>query len=449
MRIRFTIIFICLLFTIDFVIKQRKRPTVFIPDNETEATYQENYIKRKEATRRPASVASTKNQSYVGIRYETGQRDSNYQNSKQGFDVETPMSDDENQTERTVVYSGNNLQTLRDFKRSNTSNTNDSPKGSPSKSVETSFNNSNFSGAGPKSEFLNNDSKNSKSSTTEGSKVFKSLNCVSSIGGGTFNTPINVNLSCSSTALIRYCISEGSCANPCELLSGKDFATPIFLGADTQEYCLTFQGRTDGVQSKVEHVAYNFSTTAPHLETTWQKIVYQTTQLRGQISLASNDLPGDSLGFGLINFKSHDISNMNCEEIMDSVTTMTSPTPLEILPLTDVSQLSSGEQMNVFFDKVDLDYGENWLTAYHKGENFESNYSCEQNVITLEDFPFHESYASNSVMNVDGVLELSGGFTPIGVFEENSILYRGPAGIDMENKNQQELRVGFFGILYL
>jgi hypothetical protein len=83
---------------------------------------------------------------------------------------------------------------------------------------------------------------NNDSSRSSGALAEDDLTCSTNVGDGVFGNPIQVSISCTATADIRYCIDAGSCCDPES--SGISYTAPIVIGAESGDYCLSFFGET-------------------------------------------------------------------------------------------------------------------------------------------------------------------------------------------------------------
>ncbi len=128
---------------------------------------------------------------------------------------------------------------------------------------------------------------------------------------------------------------------------------------------------------------------------------------------------------------------------------MLSPMPLDILSLFDVSTASASTQVEIPLRPDLLSYGENFVTSFIKNNDFEAPlYSCSTSVITLEDFPYFQIDNAQAELGDNSVREFEGQFTAYGFFEEDSNVYRGPAGVSSETKTTSSLKSGMLGIFY-
>lgn len=272
------------------------------------------------------------------------------------------------------------------------------------------------------------------------------LTCQASVGGGTFNSPINVSLGCSTSSTVSYCLSEGSCCDPA---SGSVYTLPLNIGATESTFCLSFMGRdASGKQSTIVQQTYTFNAAAPNLQVHHGKIVYQTTELEGSLSLSSDDFGSHSVSGGVLNFKENDPVVSGYPTCADQVETATPLSPIAVMPETPLSHLNPALQLDVFFGNLELVYGDNFITSFLLNSAYGNQYSCSTTKIVLEDFPYFDPIPMVAT-GAGGVHEFSGGFTSMGVFQAPApSLSRAPAGASVENKGGQELRSGLFGIFY-
>jgi hypothetical protein len=199
---------------------------------------------------------------------------------------------------------------------------------------------------------------------------------------------------------------------------------------------------------------YNFNPELPDIQIAHKRLFYQTTELAGKLSVASEDFGKSHFFMGVLNLKNHNPTstglNWSCEEIYHNSSTLSSPTARVVMAETDVSGFSATSQINVSLGRMDLAYGNNYVTSYTgNGEFAEPPISCSTTKIVLEDFPYFEALPLHGeAPNTAGVREFSGGFTHLGFFEPEATVYRGPAGSSSTSVSSQELKTGMFGVFY-
>lgn len=278
------------------------------------------------------------------------------------------------------------------------------------------------------------------------------LSCSASVGGGAFGNPIQVSLSCSATANIRYCVQEGSCCDP--EYQGNIYSAPVVIGADSGNYCLSFYGETTSYKiSGVVQQSYTINNIYPDLQLTFPKVHYQTTQLTGSYELLSNDFGKSSYWVGGINLKTHDPGpsglNMDCQEIVETYVTLPAPTPSVVFNPMDMALINFGDKLIVPLQRSSLIYGENFVTSYVLNDNYAAPlYSCSTKKISLKDFEYFAQESSHGEAVTNQVRQFSGSFVAYSFFEPDATVFRGPAGVATEEDAGQELRLGSFGIFY-
>lgn len=272
------------------------------------------------------------------------------------------------------------------------------------------------------------------------------LECSANIGGGTYNTALNLALSCSTAATISYCIAEGTCCSPS---TGSTYSSTINLGSSGTTYCMSFSGvDAFGNTSDIVEQTYTFNTLTPDIQVVHQKVWYQTTQLDGKLSLGSNDFGDSTIEGGVINFKNTDPVLAGYPTCAEQVEESAALTPVSIMSQASLAHLTSSMQLDVFYSNIKLIYGDNFITSYLMSTALVGAYSCNTTKIRLEDFPYFETNPTISQMT-GSVLEFSGGFTPVSFFEAPApTITRSPAGSSTVNEGGQELRSGLFGIFY-
>lgn len=274
--------------------------------------------------------------------------------------------------------------------------------------------------------------------------------CSVGITGGSFQGPVNIELTCSTASSIKYCISENNCCDPEQ---GRVYTGAFKLGQASKTLCLSFAGTSfeDQITSETKEALYSFDPELPHLEITQNKTHIQTTQLDAAMVFKSNDFGSNHHALGVINLKSHDPSpsalNMSCTDIVTNHASLTSPTPGIILTEMNASAFSPTTQMNLFLTEHGLIYGENYLTAYMKSMLYDlPQYSCSSSKLALEDFNYVQTLPVDVIAGNDDT-ELYGGFTAVSALSPDPSLYRGPAS-EIGDVPTQELRTGLISIFF-
>lgn len=277
------------------------------------------------------------------------------------------------------------------------------------------------------------------------------ITCNVGTGGGTFNTPQNVSLSCSSSATVRYCLAQNTCCDPD---NGALYTGPISIGNQEGTYCLSFYGlSSDGDRSVEKQISYTFTADVPHLLVSHPKIRYQTTELQGKAIITSNDFGVQAFELSQINLQTHDPSlsglDLDCDEIAAAPVTLNTPTPTTILGPLDINTLTSGSQVENMLGTTKLVYGDNYITTLITNPHFTPALrSCSTTNVILWDFEFFNSEPVQAEVGSATVREFEGGFTALGFFEDAGTVYREPAGISLKTTDDQELRTGLFGVFY-
>lgn len=289
--------------------------------------------------------------------------------------------------------------------------------------------------------------------STGGGSTSSSISCSANIGGGAFTNPISVAINCTSSAAIKYCLStSGTCCDP--ETSGTTYSTNLIIGSSDGNYCLSFIGtNASGVDSTVVQQTYIVNNELPHLESTHDKIYYQTTELEGETNIASDDFGKLNFGVGVLNLYSNDPGpsglDQTCEEVVTNYVTYPAPTPISILNFFDTSAIAATSQLDIPLRLDQLQYGDNFITTYIKDTNNAAPiYSCSTAKVKLEDFDYFQAMVAHGDTGTNSVREFSGGFSPYGFFEDETTVYRGPAGLSSEDSGGQKLETGLFGVFY-
>ncbi len=277
--------------------------------------------------------------------------------------------------------------------------------------------------------------------------------CSANINGGSFNSAINVNLSCSNVSQIKYCLglnTGGGCCNPES--AGVAYTGQVTVGPTGGDYCLSYYGTSaSNGKSVVYQQSYTINSALPDLQVGQPKLFYQTTQLNGKSFINSQDFGKSGYSIGQVNLKTHDPSSlsMTCEEIVANYVTLPAPAPISVLALLDVSSDSPATQIEIPLRLDQLDYGDNFITSYIENANFAAPlYSCSTSKINLSDFEFYDDGVASGDQGTNTVREFSGGFSSYGFFEDESVVFREPAGVAENNQSGQTLEQGMFGMFY-
>ena len=289
--------------------------------------------------------------------------------------------------------------------------------------------------------------KETKNPSEERDKTPKAPSCTVNVTGGSFQRPVEINLTCSTASTIKYCIGENNCCDPDQ---GNIYSGAFQLGQASKSFCISFSGTSndDQLTSETKEAFYTFDSELPHLEVILDKTHVQTTQLDTGMILRSNDFGSNHHTLGVINLKSHNPSEsyMDCPDIVKNHASLSLPIPQSILPETSVSTFSPSNQMNLFLTGNGLTYGENYLTAYVKSMLYSfPQYSCSNTNLMLEDFNYAQPLPMDVLSGSDNS-ELYGGFIPLSTIKEDGT-YRGPAN-ELGASPNQELRTGIISILF-
>lgn len=278
------------------------------------------------------------------------------------------------------------------------------------------------------------------------------VKCLTDVISGTLGNPISVNINCNYPASIKYCLSKDTCCDPKH--SGTHYVSAITIGAISGSYCLSYYGESDIVGvSEIMQNNYTINNSYPHLVTGGHRSYYQTTELAGETFLTSNDFGKPEHYAGQINFKSNDPTalglNYSCEEIAESDHLTLSPLPSSTLNLFNISALLPSHEIKIPFREDKLDYGINYLSSYLKNNSYVVPiYSCSTTKVTLEDFNYFETSMTQASAGDNNVREFEGQFTSFGFFEEDTVVFRGPAGESTNEKSGTSLESGFLSIFY-
>ncbi|MCM2351855.1 MAG: hypothetical protein NDI69_17710 [Bacteriovoracaceae bacterium] len=278
-----------------------------------------------------------------------------------------------------------------------------------------------------------------------------SLTCASNKGGGAYANPIAVGLTCSSsTAEIKYCVSQGACCDP--KTGGSSYTSDVVVGENSGTYCLSFYGESSslGKSSTVTQLTYTINNTLPDIQVNHPQTYYQTTQLVGRSYLKSNDFDKSNYEMGQISLKSHDPGSASCSDIVTEYVSLPAPAPAVVLSPLDMAPIALTQQVNVPFSSSHLTYGDNFITSYVVNRNYATPlYSCSTTKINLTDFEYFQADVSHASAVTGNIREFAGEFSVYGFFEaDEANVYRGPAGSSSEDQDGRSLKSGLFSIFF-
>lgn len=296
---------------------------------------------------------------------------------------------------------------------------------------------------------IDDDDDDDSSCSSCGSSSSPTLSCSSNYGTGGYSDIVSVELSCTSSASIKYCVSENTCCDP--RISGLSYTGIIPIGVREGSYCLSFYGTSSSLTSTIVQHTYTVDKLLPDLNVSHLLTHYQTTELPGSSSIESNDFGKMNFDVGQINLLTHDPGpsglNLNCEDLLLSFESLTSPVPRD-LSIMDASALSPSASLNLPLDLNELAYGDNYVLSFMSDHSSTlSLYSCSTTKVRLFDFEYFEAGVNHGDVGTDYVREFEGGFSAYGFFEASDV-YRGPAGESAESKGGQKLETGLFSIFY-
>lgn len=298
-----------------------------------------------------------------------------------------------------------------------------------------------------------------KTGGVQGTTESVPLTCSANLNGGTFPSAINVGLSCSTSAEIKYCVSSGACCDP--EVSGTVYTGNITIGNTDGNYCLSFFGRSDtiGKTSPVIDQTYTINQDVPDINSMFVQRYFQTTQLTAMNYLESSDFSKDGFMAGQVNLGGIDPSpaglNLSCQTLMTDTIYADSPeySFTTLLAEMSIEGLLATQALQIPMTRPELIYGENNIVTYMANNNGPLPvYGCSMNKVYLSDFEYFQAeLAFGDDPNANGVREFSGGLNPYGfvdVDNTNLELGRAPASLVNQDQGGQELKVGLFGIFF-
>lgn len=405
--------------------------------------------------RKPASQEFIKATKQTNSESDTVMPSATVSQYKEDSEENSPKEEPENSTPPSLV---SGMNSTYGSSRNPATQPNSNPATNKKQSTKDSSNSISMLGAGPGQLLTNNNSTNNSSapqspSSSSGGPSNNSISCLSDIGDGVYANSLQVNITCSSSADIKYCVQQGSCCDP--ISSGANYSSSITVGASDGTYCLSFFGTSvaSGDSSTVIQKTYTIDSSAPDLSTIFTKLFLQTTQLPIMNLIRSNDFGKTGYAVGEINLKGNDPSpaglNLDCETIVEDHASLTSPSPVVILSDSDVSGFPNTHQINVPLIFAKFDYGDNYITTYVVDRNISpAVYSCATNNIVLFDFDVFVPEISHGDTGTNAAREFSASFVSYGFFESTPNINRTPAGSSLETVSSQELQVGSFSMFY-
>jgi|GEM_PF-6780389 len=278
-----------------------------------------------------------------------------------------------------------------------------------------------------------------------------SFSCFTTIDSGTYNSPVSLNVSCTRSATVKYCVgTAGSCCDP-----NLDYLSPVIIGDHSGgDFCVKLSAISDKGETTLLTKSYIITNQVPNLQSSQPLIYAQTTELSSYIYLSSLDFGKVNYSSYLINLKSHNPGplalNLNCDEVIAEASTLSSPTPMTILNDYLVSGLNPlSDQIKIPLSTSNLEYGDNYLVSIMSNKNVTPEvHACSNHKFTLMDFEFFNYLPAQASVASGDIREFSGQFTPYGFFEETIQHPRAPAGISEGILVNQRLESGLFGIFF-
>lgn len=285
---------------------------------------------------------------------------------------------------------------------------------------------------------------------TDNGHIGNQLFCSASVPDGSYSYALSVALSCSTSATIKYCLSEGTCCDP-DSSSGFIYSSssPILVGQLDAQYCLSFYAfNSSNDSSDIFRRRYDISKSLPDLYVETPVSWMQTTEAPISANINSLSFGQNNFSLAQISYLSHDVSStgddLKCDELATQMQSYLSPSPIYTLSPFDVSHLISSQQLEVPLTPAHLSYGVNYLATYIANLNGPvPTYACSVSQVTLMDFSLFDYAAVTSTDN-----ELTGGFTPFGFYGDPTSLVRAPAGESSFSHPDQKIETSFLSIVY-
>lgn len=295
----------------------------------------------------------------------------------------------------------------------------------------------------------NSPANNRNDNDNNNSNVGNTLSCSASVASGSYSYALSVSLSCSSTAQIRYCLSDGACCDP-NSPEGINYisSNPIIIGENNSQYCLSYFATTNtNSTTAISRRTYTISKQLPDLYVETPVTWMQTTEASIYANVSSQNFGQNNFSLGQISYLSNNISpsgdDLGCEEVSSMMGNYVSPSPLYTLSPFNIASLSANQQVEIPLSPANLVYGVNYIATYLvNSNNAIPTYTCSISEITLIDFPYFES------SGLSATAEITGGFTPFGFYEEDFHFPRSPAGQSSSGDTHQKIETAFLSIIY-
>lgn len=295
----------------------------------------------------------------------------------------------------------------------------------------------------------NSSANNRNDNDNNSSNVGNTLSCSASVASGSYSYALSVSLSCSSTAQIRYCLSEGACCDP-DSPEGINYvsSTPIIIGENNSQYCLSYYAVSNtNTTAAISNRTYTINKQLPDLYVEIPVTWMQTTETAIYANVNSQNFGQNNFSLGQISYLSHNISSsgddLGCEEVSSMMGNYVSPSPLYTLSPFSIANVSISQQVEIPLSPTNLEYGVNYVATYLVNSNHAiPTYSCSISEITLLDFPYFES------SGLSATAEITGGFTPFGFYEEDFNFPRSPAGESSSSNIDHKIETAFLSVIY-
>lgn len=277
----------------------------------------------------------------------------------------------------------------------------------------------------------------------------KTLNCTFDKSEGTYSEAIDIVLSCSETADIKFCIQAGgSCCSP--LSSPSNFTDKVSISADG-DYCLSFMGSVDSLDSSLVEARYKLDSTIPSLNVSASKRFIQTTEISSELSATSSDFGKDNYYYHQFNLYSHNPTagglNWNCKEIYNNYVGLSGPNPFVTNVDFSVSSLLPTDQINYVMKLDKLAYGKNYIATIVE-DRHRSVMGCQTTPITLEDFGAYGFLGTTEQAETPGVGRSIASFTSFGHFETETPTLPSRKGEQESIQSDMKLEANFIKITH-
>lgn len=247
--------------------------------------------------------------------------------------------------------------------------------------------------------------------------------CFTNRAQGVYGGTTNVTLDCSELSDIKYCITTG--ATPCDPISTpNDYTAPVAIGPSDGVYSLSFYGvaGSDGEQSPVYHKRFQVDSGALSMETIYNNLFVQTTELPSMNDTTSVSFGSANHFYSQVNLTdAHDPGiegyDLACGALLSEVPNFREPAAIGIESDMDVSVLSSGDTIEQPMEIERVEMGKANILATFVENRAASKVVCQWEAVNVLDFPMGAFSSGGATGVISGVRTTMGHFVGFGHFQ--------------------------------